>query len=188
MKARRQLQPDAWIVDDNAKSRADVSDVVRRVRLSPVQLATQSELVDRLTRVSDGERVPAIIVLDLRLPWLAARESNATAISGGLECLALLRQEPSTAQVPVVIYSAFVRDDVINNELRVHQPISLVDKRDGLPQLRVVLENILPQTATLTRRDRLSRWFATNERLLIRVGSLAAAGTAIWAAVAWIFR
>ncbi|MFJ5695076.1 hypothetical protein ACIP9X_14650 [Arthrobacter sp. NPDC093125] len=64
----------------------------------------------------------------------------------------------------------------------------MVDKRDGLPQLRVVIENFLPQTATLTRRDRLSRWFATNERLLIRVGSLAAAGTAIWAAVAWIFR
>jgi CheY-like chemotaxis protein len=146
----------------------------------------RSGFVEILATVGTIETSPDIVILDLRLPWAAPAALADNAISGGLDCLQLLRQEPSTSNVPVVIFSAFVHDDLINSQLLAYQPLSLVDKLEP-DRLRLVVENLLP-SRRLDVVDQLSRMGTMGERRLLRLAAIIGALTTIVTLIVLLLR
>jgi CheY-like chemotaxis protein len=176
----------AWVVEDNEKSLADVAKTMRQAGLRVREIPTQERFVEILATVGTIETSPDIVILDLRLPWAAPAALADNAISGGLDCLQLLRQEPSTSNVPVVIFSAFVHDDLINSQLLAYQPLSLVDKLEP-DRLRLVVENLLP-SRRLDVVDQLSRMGTMGERRLLRLAAIIGALTTIVTLIVLLLR
>lgn len=171
-------QPSAWLIEDNARVRADVSATLRSAGFDVQELASQGSFVLALSRVEMATAsVPRVLVLDLRLPWGEDFDLAENAMAAGLWCLELLRQEPLTASVPVVIYSAFVRDELVSEKLAPHQPVTVVDKMEP-DRLRVVIENLLPGLQPKLPW-RLKRFGKRGENRLLRIGALSAAIVAI---------
>jgi len=144
----------AWIVEDNAKSLSEVKGIIRKRRLQILGIPTQRQFVEVLSAIGPARHAPDIVILDLRLPWDDPSVLAKNAIAGGLKCLGLLRQEQLTRNVPVVVYSAFVHNDLITSQLALYRDVTIVDKTEP-ERLRSVVENILP-TATLSILDKLS--------------------------------
>jgi CheY-like chemotaxis protein len=140
-------------VEDNAKSLSDVKRMIRRRRLQILGVSTQQQFVEVLSAMGPDRPAPDIVILDLRLPWADQQILAKNAIAGGLGCLELLRQEPLTRDVSVVIYSAFVNDNLITSQLA-PLGVTIVDKTEP-ERLRSVVDNMLP-TATLSFLDKLS--------------------------------
>jgi len=174
----------AWIVEDNAKSRFEVSEALRAVGALPVVLASQKDFVDALSSVAAGEPPPDLIVLDLRLPWGEESALLASAISGGVGCLELLRQEPTTKDVSVIIYSAFVNDARIKEELSPHEPLIIVDKIDH-GRLGITLESLI---SGRRRRSffQIYRIADIAQGGILRLGAIATALIAIAAIIVWL--
>jgi two-component system, cell cycle response regulator DivK len=82
--------PLVLIVDDNAKNLKLARDVLRAAGFRTLQAATGAEAI-----ASAAERLPDVVLLDLRLPDL-----------GGSEVARTLRDEPRTAGIPIVALSA----------------------------------------------------------------------------------
>jgi CheY-like chemotaxis protein len=177
-------RPLAWLVDDNAYDRANARDLLRARRLDYVEIgsreAFQSALDDSRNGVTES---PDIVILDLRLPWTDDSTLAVNAMSVGLECINLLRAEPSTAGAPIVVFSAFVEnDELVRSYLYDYQPLTIVDKIQQ-SSLFLRVDNLLP-TRRQRRRDIVVRWAQRHERSLLRIGALAAAVVAIGTLVA----
>jgi|SRR5215813_6718617 len=162
----------AWVVEDNAKSLSDVKKVIRRKRLRAREISTQRQFVEVLSTIGSDEPAPDIIILDLRLPWTDPEVLVENAIAGGLGCLELLRQEPLTRNVPVVIFSAFVHDELIYSGLA-PLDVTTVDKMEP-DRLRTVVDNLLP-TAHLSLLDKLPSIGKEGEHRLLRTAAVAGA-------------
>ncbi|HZS24612.1 MAG TPA: response regulator [Gaiellaceae bacterium] len=78
------------VVDDDARNRKLVCDVIRHAGLEALEAATGRHAVT-MART----HVPGVILMDLRLPDL-----------DGSAALALLQAEPETASIPVVALTA----------------------------------------------------------------------------------
>jgi two-component system, cell cycle response regulator DivK len=86
--------PSVLIVDDNARNRKLVADVLRHARFRTLEAATAAEAI-----AVAALRQPELILMDLRLPDL-----------DGARAVALLRAEPRTSRIPVVAISALPLD------------------------------------------------------------------------------
>ena len=82
--------PLVLIVDDNDKNRKLARDLLRSARFRTVEAGTAAEGI-----ALASERLPDIILLDLRLPDL-----------DGTEAARMLRAEPRTSRIPVVAMTA----------------------------------------------------------------------------------
>jgi two-component system, cell cycle response regulator DivK len=87
--------PLVLIVDDNDRNRKLVADVLRYAGFGMLEAATASAGI-----ALAAEHLPDVILLDLRLPDL-----------DGTEALRQLRDEPRTAQIPVVVMTALPLGD-----------------------------------------------------------------------------
>ncbi len=88
-------QPLVLIVDDNEQNRKLARDVLRASGLETVEAATGASGVALAV-----ERLPDVVLLDLRLPDM-----------DGAEVARTLRDDSRTAQIPVVGLSALQPDD-----------------------------------------------------------------------------
>jgi two-component system cell cycle response regulator DivK len=82
--------PLALIVDDNEKNRKLAKTLLDAAGFTTIAAADGAEAV-----AVAGENVPDVILMDLRLPDM-----------GGEEALRTLREDPTTARIPVVAMSA----------------------------------------------------------------------------------
>ena len=82
--------PVVLIVDDDARNRKLVRDVLRRAGLGTLEAASAADAL-ALARA----HVPDLVLMDLRLPDL-----------GGAEALGRLQADPATARIPVVALTA----------------------------------------------------------------------------------
>lgn len=134
--------------------------------------------------MTTGRPPPDLVVLDLRLPWGEESALQASAISGGIGCLELLRQEPATKNLTVIIYSAFLDDERIKEALSGHGPLIIVDKIDQ-GRLKTKLENLVSD-----RRSpyffRTRRFAKATESTVLRLGAIATAVIAIIAVLVWL--
>lgn len=164
------------MVDDNALSLKETSVRLRKIGFQTKEIADQSGFLEVLGEVAI-DSAPSLVVLDLRLPW-AVGVSGPVSIDGGIGCLELLRGEPATAQVPVVIYSAFVDDDLIDAQLRRRGVAAIIDKAVSPERLEVVVVNLFPEQRLRgpARAQRLGR---QTEQRLLRWGGVAAALAAV---------
>lgn len=177
----------AWVVDDDAHSRADVQETLRVLKFRRVSASSQSEFVHLLEDVADGIAAPPdLVVMDLRLPWAEEAVLVRNPLAGGQGCLGLLRQEPLTSNVPVIVYSAFVRDDLISRELIPYQPLIVVDKVESA-RLPLVVKNLVP-VRQLSLVARVTRFVASGERRWLRVAAVVGPVFAIVAAVVALSR
>jgi two-component system, cell cycle response regulator DivK len=78
------------IVDDNEKNRKLARDVLRTAGLRTLEAATGAEAI-----ALAAERLPNVILLDLRLPDM-----------DGMDVARALERDPRTAHIPVVALSA----------------------------------------------------------------------------------
>ncbi|MFE5298562.1 two-component system response regulator [Streptomyces sp. NPDC056632] len=178
------MRPLAWLIEDHPRVREETSSALRSLGLDVCELANQEQFVQTLASSELAEATPRVVVLDLRLPWADTSTLAANAMVGGIGCLELLRQEPLTASVPVIVYSAFVHDPAVYELLAPHQPLTIVDKMEP-DRLRVVIENVLPEVrpAFIYGLHRLGK---LGERRVLRIGALAAAIAAIITLIALI--
>jgi len=82
--------PVVLVVDDDARNRKLVRDVLRRAGLGTLEAASAADAL-ALARA----HVPDLVLMDLRLPDL-----------GGAEALGRLQADPATARIPVVALTA----------------------------------------------------------------------------------
>jgi CheY-like chemotaxis protein len=167
----------AWVVDDNGRSRADAAASLRSIGVRSIPIATRAEFLARLAQAGDTESVPDLVVLDLRLPWEPEDELVDNPLVGGIRCLRELQSEHATARVPVVVFSAFVEDELVRAELRPYEPAAIVDKIDPT-RLAVVADNVLPSRKPRVR-DHARSFGQKSERQLLRIAGLIGAFTAI---------
>jgi CheY-like chemotaxis protein len=154
---------------------------LRKRGLGIEKITTQSRLVDLLDAAAIDGCAPRLVILDLRLPWGDEVVLHHNALTGGLGCLDLLRQEPVTSHTPVIIYSAFVGDPFVGELLQPHQPITAIDKSEGTGRLIVVIDNIV---GTLRpRRQQLRRVGELGELHVLRWAALVAGVGALGAAL-----
>lgn len=83
------------IVDDNDRNRKLARDLLRDARIHTLEAATGADAL-RLA----VERVPDVILMDLRLPDI-----------DGAQAARVLGADPATGQIPVVAFSALPLDD-----------------------------------------------------------------------------
>ena len=88
-------QPLVLIVDDSEQNRKLARDVLRASGLETVEAATGADAITLA-----AERLPDVVLLDLRLPDM-----------GGAEVARALRSNPRTAETPVIAVSALQPDD-----------------------------------------------------------------------------
>jgi CheY-like chemotaxis protein len=173
----RRTSPTAWVVDDNGKSRADACDALRSIGVHATPIVSDDEFLNALATASGSAPAPDLVVLDLRLPWGDEASLVQNALVAGLTCLQRLREAPATRHVPVIVFSAFVDDDLVKNQLRPYRPAAIIDKLEKA-RLPVVAENVLPDRAMRTR-DVVQRLGLKGEHQVVRVGALIGAVTAI---------
>ena len=176
----------AWVVDDHRNDRRAVRDLLAGLRLDFREIGSQEAFIDALNAAGVTDPTPQLVILDLRLPWADDSTLAANALYAGLGCLGLLRQEPATAKCPVVVFSAFVRDEMIAEELAPHQPLTVVDKTEPAALVTKVA-NLIPDNQD-RMGDRLRRFLTSRERTLLRMGAIAAAIAAIAALVTLVIR
>jgi CheY-like chemotaxis protein len=172
----------AWVVDDHGTDRRIAKELLSSLRLEFREIGSQESFIVALNTAGNTDPTPDVILLDLRLPWADDDTLAANALHAGLGCLALLRQEPATAACPVVVFSAFVRDDGITRALMPYQPLTLVDKSRPASLVTKVSNLISEDRATMGYR--LRRFLTSRERTLIRLGAVAGAIVAIATVVA----
>jgi CheY-like chemotaxis protein len=172
-----QIRRRAWVIEDNAKSRTEANEALRSLAVEPRMITTLEEFATAMSDVSDGGPPPDVVIVDLRLPWADNAQLAANALVDGLSCLTSLRGQPKTAAVPVVIYSAFVHDELVMAELKPHRPFTVVDKLEPA-RLAIVVNNLLPDRPA-RKLDRAKRLGRASEGMLLRVAAAVAAGTAV---------
>ena len=175
-----------WVVEDNPTYRKEIIETLRDVGVRPLELPAMARLIDAIASIGHGASKPDVIVLDLRLPWKDEATLAADATSGGLECLDLLRFDPEIAAVPVVIYSAFVQDELIAKRLRQYQPLTIVDKLEPA-RLRTVLKNVLVYQPPRFRR-RMKMLLGETEGHLLKIAAAVAGTVTIIGAVTWVIQ
>jgi CheY-like chemotaxis protein len=173
-----------WLVDDTRESRREARARLKWLGVRTVNISTQDEFLDHLSGITQATDAPCLVVLDLRLPWADRSQLDANTIAGGVGCLSLLRQEPFTAGVPTIVFSAFIKDALIADQLQQFDNVTLVDKVEP-NRLRVAAANLLPDTMTgvLPRlATTLIRW----KEELIRWAKLITACTVVVGALVWV--
>lgn len=82
----------------------------RRKLANPIEVARDGqEVLDMLPRWEAGEVLPLVILLDLKLPRV-----------GGLEVLRLLRDNPVSQNVPIVVLTSSDEDADVQTAYRLH--------------------------------------------------------------------
>ena len=92
----------ALIVDDEADIRTALKVQLEDAGYGTWEAKNGQEAVDMA-----AEHLPDVIILDLMMPVLS-----------GLKALQLIKANPSTARIPVVVLSALSTHDVLNDALR----------------------------------------------------------------------
>lgn len=167
----------AWVIEDNAQSRKEASEALGSLAIEPRMITTIEEFETAMSHVSGGAPPPDVVIVDLRLPWADNAQLAANALFGGMSCLTSLRRQPKTAVVPVVIYSAFVHDELVMAQLKPHRPFTVVDKLEPA-RLAVVVANLLPDRPA-RKLDQAKRFGRASEGMLLRLAAVIAAGTAV---------
>ena len=88
-------RPLVLIVDDSARNRKLVGDVLRAAAFPTLEAGTAADGI-----ALAAEHLPDVILMDLRLPDL-----------DGTEAARMLRAEPRTSRIPVVAVTAMPLDD-----------------------------------------------------------------------------
>lgn len=175
-----------WVIDDNGRSRADAIAMLGDLGIRAVGLATKADFEAAVQDVSSAKSAPDVIVLDLRLPWEDEAILVENALAGGVACLERLKASGATRQTPVIVFSAFVDDELVRAQLRPYAPAAIIDKAasDRLP---LVVDNVLPNRPP-PPRDVMKRVVAKGEHQVLRAGALIGAVTGIVTLVALVLR
>jgi CheY-like chemotaxis protein len=178
-----------WVIDDNGRSRADAIGALRSIGIEAIGLAAETELDAALAAASISSHAPDLIVLDLRLPWADEATLVENALACGLACLQRLKTTEVTSNTPVIVFSAFVDDELVRSQLRPYAPAAIIDKtdEDRLERLPIVMDNVLPNRPVRTR-ETVRRIALTGEHQVLRAGALIGAITAIATIVALVVR
>ena len=174
----------AWLIEDNPESIMDASATLRKSGFRTVVIDTLEGFEAHVAGLSKGERELDLVVLDMRLPWTDLSALAQNPFDMGLRCLELLREQPNAAHIPIVVYSAFIDNELVTSQLQPHQPLTLVDKMED-ERLAVVVQNLVP-TAKSTYAGQLRRLVKRGESKVLRVGALVAAFTALVFALLWV--
>ena len=121
------------IVEDDANSRKLLRDVLGIVGYETIEAQTAEEGI-RLAM----ERLPALILMDIRLPGIS-----------GIEALRQLRDDALTSKIPVVAVTASV--------MQTQTTQALVAGFDALEPKPVRVDALLGTVRRLLERDRLSQ-------------------------------
>lgn len=185
MKSYRLQKRTAWLIEDNDEWASAVRRSCSQLGISSREFHSQSDFIDGLAEVETGEsEIPDLAIVDLRLPWASQDDLIDNALIGGIGCLTLLRARPQTATIPIIVHSAFIKDELIGNELLAHQPLTMVDKLDA-GRLSIAIQNLLPGDR-IGPVARFRRYARQNEVRLIRIGKVVSAISAISAALVLI--
>lgn len=110
------------VVDDSAAARNRMVEALDREYGSMIdvrQISTESEFRQWIDH--DVEEVPSLVVLDMMLRWadvtpdrppMPKEVADNGYYRAGLRCLRLLRADPRTERVPVILHTVLAWDDV----------------------------------------------------------------------------
>jgi len=131
------------LVDDNQ----DLLDAVRFALFDDYVIETANSAEDALERIEQltQRRLPDCMVIDVKMPGL-----------NGVQLVRILRGDPATAQIPLIILSAYVQgEDVLRGQL------AGVDHYLAKPfNLETLIEAI--QRATRMTPEERAQWFEHN--------------------------
>ena len=160
----------AWLVDDNLVDSKRTTGSLGAMGFEVDGLHTEQEFVSNLKQSVRRKVYPDLIVLDLRLPWSTSEQLAVNALTDGLRCMRMIENEPGFTHTAVLIYSAFVKSELVVSHLREFQLAHIIDKRNP-EELRVVVSNLFPN-ALQSRKSRAGRMTRWTEATLLRVGAI----------------
>ena len=127
------------LVDDNL----ELLEAVRFALLDDYRIETATSAEDALARIEQlahGD-LPDCMVVDVKMPGL-----------NGVQLVRILRGDPATAQIPLIILSAYVQgEDILRGQL------AGVDRYLAKPFNLDVLIDAIQQATRLTPEQRLAR-------------------------------
>lgn len=179
--------PSLWLVEDNPDQRAQTVADLRSLKLSVLEIGTLEEFDRRVARTTTGERAPDVVIVDLRLGWSSKDILAVDPIRDGLLCIESLKTNVTTSSTPIVVYSAFVYDELIANRLTPYRPLVVVDKIDR-ERLKLTLANLGVARPRNRRLTGIRQAFFAGERRLLRIGALIGAVTVTAGALIWLTR
>jgi hypothetical protein len=130
------------LVDDNI----ELLEAVRFALLDDYRVETATSAEDALTRIDQMAQgvhgaLPDCMVVDVKMPGL-----------NGVQLVRILRGDPATAQIPLIILSAYVQgEDILRGQL------AGVDRYLAKPFDVAVLIDAIQQATHLTPQQRLAR-------------------------------
>jgi CheY-like chemotaxis protein len=103
-----EVLPIVLLVDDDAAARDVISDTLRE---AGYHVAGAADGVAALEAMERGPR-PALILLDLMMPRM-----------GGCEVIAAMASRPHLAGIPIVVLTAFAREEIPTGRQVLHKPV-----------------------------------------------------------------
>jgi hypothetical protein len=97
----------------------------------------------------------------------------------------VIEEEPGFSHTAVLVYSAFVKHELVLSRLRDFQIAHIIDKQNP-EELPVVVSNLFP-SALQSRKSRTLRMTLRTEATLIRVSKILAAIVGIATFILWLW-
>ncbi|MDH6247261.1 CheY-like chemotaxis protein [Mycobacterium sp. OTB74] len=175
----------AWVVDDNLVDSKRTSNTLDELGFEVVALHAEDAFIRKVEESVRSKDFPDLVVLDLRLPWSSSEQLADDALADGLRCVRTLRSRPGFAHTAVLIYSAFVKHELVESRLREFKLAHVIDKRNP-EDLTVVVSNLFPNTLQTpkSRAGRTARWA---EAHLLRISAIVAAVSGIGGFILWVW-
>jgi CheY-like chemotaxis protein len=119
------------LIDDDEASRYVLSRALAELRCDVAEAGTGTEGLLRARN-----RIPDLIFLDLNLPEMS-----------GVEVLQRLKNDPVTAKVPVIVYTARHIDEILSDELRGKASVVLSKQHYDRDAVVTAVKQLLPMSA-----------------------------------------